>query len=213
MYTIYVFTLCRKEITATHINEFGKVLPDMFKTPLTENQIKSIEYEFHSIDYQLLFEIVNGLKNTIHKILQEIKEEPEHGNIQDNTVLTYLQKTYSDTEDDKELFKPIGIENLQHLQAVCLYKLPLVSVFSCLVFFSQWIDDGNYNFRKVPLSLKHQMIPGDVKLLESICDSKTVNKMKLLDELDHFIEILKTNEKNIIQKSREQANVSVVNYN
>ncbi len=198
---------CRRELAA-EINEIAKILPEIFSVLLTENQKKCLEFEFHSIDYHLLHEIVHGIKNALGIINKFHKELPESCDIQDITLLSFLQELNDDTEDKHELFKCIGIENLKPSQADCFSSLPLVSVFNCLKFFSQWIDSGSYNFRLIPLSFKKHLLEVDVSKLESVRDTWTGNKSKLMDELDHCIEVLKNLEKNIAQRTREQMNVS-----
>ena len=205
----------RMACTTVAVDHLDKLLPENFKTPLTEKQMKLFEYEFHSADYHLLDEIVNGLKNAVGYIITELKEQPENStnNTEDLTVAAFLKRS-CDKDDDENLLKMIGIKKLKPSQVLCLSELQLVSCFSCLKLFSEWIDDGSYDFRTIPLSFKKHMSPEDALLLESICDNWTGSKIKLMNELDQFIEILKHSEHNIIQRNKDNSSVSnyICNY-
>lgn len=185
----------------------GDLLPEEFKKALPDDQLKLLEYEYHSADYHLLNEVIIGLNIVMDYINKELKEQPENSvsNLQDLSVNRFLLHLYGDIKDDENILKDVGIQDLKPSQSQCLCKLPLVSTFCCLKVFVEWVEDGRYDFCMVPLSFKQRMVPDDVLKLESIAYSKKWKdaKITLMDELELLIEVLKHSERDMLKRSKE----------
>ena len=111
--------------------------------------------------------------------------------------------------EEDALLKQIGIDQLAPTQLACVKDLPLRSIHSCLIMFTEWINIGLYDFCTLPFSLKAHMSDTDKEFIEQ--NLTTVWKGSIWDlheNIDELIEVLKHTENDIAKKVNECPHVS-----
>ena len=95
-------------------------------------------------------------------------KEQSSGGLEHKTVPEFLLMLYDHLEEKSAVLKEIGVCSTSHSQLVCLIKLPLSSLFSCLQLFTSWVKDGVYDFAALPFGLKSCLSSQDLQSIEQI---------------------------------------------
>ncbi len=188
----------------------GERLPEEFKFPLSESLLKRFEYEFHSVSYHLLNEVITGLRTVIGhltKALQEVRNT-EHEELKEMSVPHFMLNLYEHLKRQSEVLHEIGIRSAQSSHLQCLSDLPLMSTYSCFKMFFSWVEDGYYDFAALPFPFKVHMSYQDRLLLEQQLRLRWLGSISdLKEELQDLIDVLKHSEIDITSRVKEAASV------
>ena len=185
------------------LQEFSDHVPDTFKADLTVDQTMNIELEFHSASYHLLIEVQTALKTVIGHLIKSLtKDDLDSGmndkTLEKQTISDFLRHIYGDSESSiDDIFVKIGItmESCTHIR--CLADLPLVTTYSCLGLFVNWVEKGFYDYSTLPYHLKKHMDPDDNETLERTVDEWQGKKEDLMEELHELTKALNECEQNL----------------
>ena len=111
--------------------------------------------------------------------------------------------------EEDALLKQIGIDQLAPTQLACMKDLPLRSIHSCLIMFTEWINIGLYDFCTLPFSLKVHMSDVDKEFIErNLIAAWKGSIWDLCKNIDELIVVLKHAENDIASKVNEYPHVS-----
>lgn len=165
-------------------------LPEVFKSDLSADHKKQLEFEFHSADYNLMMEVLTGFKTVIGFLIKELSEGEK--NFEDQTIGEFMltNNLYKQRGDHKKVLKEIGIRSASNDNLDILANLPLTASYSCLIHFFQWVDEGFYDFCALPYNLKIHLDPQDKKTIETLYIS-SYDMQTLLTKVQQLVDILK----------------------
>ena len=88
--------------------------------------------------------------------------------LEQQTVSQFMLTVYDHLEKSEDVLKEIGVSSISPSQLACLVELPLLSHFSCLQLFANWVRDGVYDFAALPFGLKNHLSSQDQQLIQQI---------------------------------------------
>ena len=193
-------------------------LPDTFKTTLPKPLRKRFEYEFHSANYDVLLEVMTGLRTIISYLIKALKQGSDSKvDLEKKMATVFMLNLYGKESKESEdlrkievqkkidVLKEIGIRNAKQAHLDCLVELPLTATYSCLKLFLNWVDDGFYDFTDLPFPLKGHM--DDHALEQSLKRPGETNLTVLMKHLCQLADILKRSENEIVQAVDEAVQV------
>ncbi len=121
---------------------------------------------------------------------------------------------YQHLHKNKEVLEEIGIhtQDFTSSQLACIAELPLTSVFSCLQFFVQWVEEGVYDFSGLPFSLKTRIASKDKESIQLIPRDWNGTRTDLLEELRQMNEVLAHSEGHLTKLVGEAAHKPIVEF-
>lgn len=175
----------------------SKSLPDTFKAVIPASLLKSLEYEFHSVNYLLMMQVLTALRTVIDYLIKTLEESKDFGDLETQTAPGFMLKLYNLSSQRDVLFE-IGIKksDVQDVHLRCLAELPLTATYSCLKLFFYWVNEGFYDFNTLPFPLKVHLGPQHKQAIEQL-QTKFSTAAELLRELQQLVDVLKQSEQDI----------------
>ena len=187
-------------------SSLAEQLPDKFKITLHETLLKKFEYEFHSADYHLMAEVVTALRTILGHLIKALEEGREDF---EELALKFVLNLHKHLESEDQALQEIGVRTESKPYLDCLINLPLAATYHCFKLFSNWVDEGFYDFNTLPFQVKVRMSKQDKLSLEEVCSKWTRPVFELMKELQHLIDLLKQSEEEIISQVDSAACVRI----
>ncbi len=157
-----------------------------------------------------MVEVLTAMRTITGHLLKALTEKREdYGDLDSLTIPAFMLNLYEHLRKHSDVLYEIGIHSAAPSHLACLAKLPLVSAYSCLKLFFNWVDEGYYDFCDVPFVLKVQMSYPDRNQVEQKLQLSWPSTLaELLREVQQLVDVLKHSEKDIICKVNKASNVS-----
>lgn len=129
------------------------------------------------------------------------------------TVSQFMATLYTEISDENTILEQLGIKGLTPAQLAYLNDLPLKSSVSCLLMFTNWVEEGLYDFCTLPFSLKVHISDEDKVVVEQeVMKTWKGSTRDLLVEICELMDVLKHSENNMCDKVNESPDVSCMLY-